>query len=461
MTRHFGSLDFAVTTFGLGGQASLQWTPEDVDPVAIIHQAFASGVNYFDTSNLYGPSQSNFGKAFQTLDLIPGTPTYNEQLRRSIFLTSKTHLRWAKGSRDLEGINLWTNGERGSKTVDDLKRSLSQMFGDGKGGYPQDAYLDLVLIHNVTHPNDAEAIFEGLYDTDPSMDVIGALAALRDYRDGSNLTGLNPKEEKLIRFIGFSGHHDPSVMVDIIQRDRDNLLEGMLVAINANDRLNFNMQHNVIPVAKARNMGVIGMKTFADGAMYSKPATWSQVPDHVVRTLGSPELPYQPLIQYSLTTPGVDTLIIGIGQVSEVPEQCQLTMNIEACQIARDGLSAEQREGIEAMARVVKDGRTNYFQLPDRGLTAPRNVRLAKVEGKESTVLIEWDTAFAGMYPIGRYEVGHGPTVLATVPHQPQVDKTPFSCEIRVRENTPPLVVRAFDEAGNSTTAAPIELNAG
>jgi|GEM_PF-5878218 len=52
----------------------------------------------------------------------------------------------------------------------------------------------------------------------------------RDFRDGTNHTGLNPKEEKLIRHIGFSGHYNAGVMMEMIQRDKDNLLEGLLVA---------------------------------------------------------------------------------------------------------------------------------------------------------------------------------------------------------------------------------------
>ena len=101
MTRSFGRLNHRVTTFGLGGQASIQWTPPDVDPVAIIMKAFARGVNYFDTSNLYGPSQSNYNKAFRILGLIPGNAGYNESLRRSFFLTSKTHLKVAGRLMDL------------------------------------------------------------------------------------------------------------------------------------------------------------------------------------------------------------------------------------------------------------------------------------------------------------------------------------------------------------------------
>ena len=65
MKRKFGKLGFDVTSIGLGGQASLQWTPDDVDPVPIILKAFKLGINYFDTSNLYADSQLNYNKAFE------------------------------------------------------------------------------------------------------------------------------------------------------------------------------------------------------------------------------------------------------------------------------------------------------------------------------------------------------------------------------------------------------------
>src|SRR5450759_4185408 len=123
----FGKLGFEVTTMGLGGQASLQWTPDGVDPVKIILKAFDLGINYFDTSNLYGPSQINFGKAFHIRNLIPGLSVYDETLRHSIFLTSKTHLRYAKGDGAIKGVNNWTNGDQGTHTIDDLHRSLSLM----------------------------------------------------------------------------------------------------------------------------------------------------------------------------------------------------------------------------------------------------------------------------------------------------------------------------------------------
>jgi hypothetical protein len=111
MKRHFGRINFDVTTMALGGQSSLQWTPADIEPVDIILKAFDLGINYYDTSNVYGPSQQNYGKAFRKLNLIPGEKGYNQQLRESIFLTTKTMIRWAKGNYpELDKVRNSTDG---------------------------------------------------------------------------------------------------------------------------------------------------------------------------------------------------------------------------------------------------------------------------------------------------------------------------------------------------------------
>jgi aryl-alcohol dehydrogenase-like predicted oxidoreductase len=212
MTRSLGRTGLQVTTLGLGGQASLQWTPEGIDPVAIIVKAAEQGVNYFDTSNVYGPSQVNFGKAFRALNLVPGTPNYDDRRRKSIYLASKTMVRHAKGSHP--DVPDRTQGPTGSKAVDDIRRTLSQVFGDGQGNYPEGAYIDLFQIHNLNTMAEVDAIFTGLGRSDPGAERLGALAALVDFRDGTNLTGLNPKEEKLIRHIGITGHISSPVMME-------------------------------------------------------------------------------------------------------------------------------------------------------------------------------------------------------------------------------------------------------
>jgi aryl-alcohol dehydrogenase-like predicted oxidoreductase len=430
MKRDMGRLHFEATTLGLGGQASLQWTPPDVDPTRILLKAFHLGLNYFDTSNGYGPSQLNYGKAFRELHLIPGAPGYNEPLRESIFLTSKTGLRWAKGAINNPNVRNFSNGPAGSGPVDDVKRTLSQIFGDGQGNYPKGAYLNMVLCHHLSTMEEVDAVYTGLDKTDPQAEHIGALAALRDLRDGTNLTGLNPKEEVLIRHIGFSGHHSPAVMIEMLQRDEGNLLDGMLVAINSNDRLNFNMQYNVIPVAEARNMGLIGMKTFADGSMYGKTPMFSNNPSHVIRTVGSGTLPSHPLVQYTLTTPGIRTVIIGTGQIDDDPKKCQMEQNLLAAQISPKGLSVSDRRAIEKTTSTVQDGKTNYFQLPHQDLTPPRDVMVAQApRGGKRVVKLTWQTAYAGDEPISHYEILRDGQKIGRVAHQPQTGKAPFLFE--------------------------------
>ena len=425
MTRSFGKIGFDVTSIGLGGQASIQWTPPDVDPVKIILKAFDKKINYFDTSNLYGPSQLNFGRAFKELSLIPGVAGYKEKLRKSIFLTSKTHLRWAKGGDERDGVSNRTNGTPNTYTIDDVKRSLSQIYGDGNGNYPKGAYLDMVLIHNLNTSAEVDVLYTGYDNPDSKDEQIGALAALLDYRDGTNLTGLNPKEERLINHIGFSGHYSASVMMEMIRRDEKNILDAMLVAINANDKLNFNMQHNVISVAKAKNMGIIGMKVFADGAMYTKEANWSREPKHVVRTVGSDRLPSRPLIEYSLSTPGLSTAIIGIGQISDDHSKCQLTQNISSAQIKSNGLSGNERKDIEKLALNAKEGKTNYFQVHEGGLTEVTDATVVKVD--DSSVKLSWNTAYAGNNAISRYEIFRDNEGIGTIDHAPQLINKPFT----------------------------------
>ena len=233
-------------------------------------------------------------------------PGYNQKLRDSIFLTSKTAQRWGKGEIPNPNVHSLTSGPAGSHAADDVRRTLSQVFGDGAGGYPKGAYLNLVLCHSISTLEEVDVLYTGLDKTDAKAEHIGALAVLRDLRDGSNLTGLNPKKEKLIRHTGFSGRSSPAVMMEMLQRDAGNIVDGMLVAINSNDRLNFNMQYNNIPVAASRNVGVIGMKAFADGSMYGKRPMFSSNPSHVIRTVGSRALASERLIQYSLTTPGLE-----------------------------------------------------------------------------------------------------------------------------------------------------------
>jgi len=444
MKRTFGKTGFEVTTLGLGGQASLQWTPEDVDPVPIILKAFKMGINYFDTSNLYLGSQLNFGQAFRKLNLIPGEVGYDKNLRESIFLTTKTHIRWAKpGFEDTDTVKNWTQGDHGEGAVADLKRSLSQLFGDGKGSYPEGAYVNMILMHSLNNSDEVDVLYKGLETPIDQDENFGTLVVMRDFRDGTNHTGLNPKNEKLIRHIGFSGHLNSPAMIEMIQRDEYDILDGMLVAINPNDKLYLNHQYNAIPVAQAANLGIIAMKVFADGAMYSKESRWSGTAEDVVRTVGTRELPSKPLVEYALTTPGIHTAILGIGQISEDPLKCQLVQNYYAAQIKPDGMSEKKRLELEAKTAQVKNGQTNWFQLPREELSPPRNVNLALSDELEIT----WDTAYAASAPLSHYEVFSGDQKVATVKHQAQSSKQPFQFKDKAKKGNYKVVT--VDKDGN------------
>ncbi|TVQ07102.1 MAG: twin-arginine translocation signal domain-containing protein [Balneolaceae bacterium] len=444
MKRRFGRTNFNVTTFGLGGQSSIQWTPDDVNPVEIILKAFDLKVNYYDTSNVYGPSQDNFGKAFRKLNLIPGTRNYNDKLRSSVFLTTKSMVRWAKGGYpELDNVRNSTQGDHGGGAVADLKRSLSQMFGDGKGYYPEGAYVDMMMIHNLTTFEEIDVVYNGLEGSFDPDGNFGALIALRDFRDGTNITGMNPGNEKLIRHLGFSGHFSAPAMMEMIQRDKYDLLAGMLVSINVNDRRYLNMQYNVIPVAQAKDIGIVGMKVFADGTMYGKHAGWSNRPEHVIRNVGTDELPSKPLVEYALTTKGLDTLIIGIGHIDNDPLKCQLVQNFYAAQIEEDELTEKERRQLEKLGLRAREGDTNYFQLADHGLTPPRNPDILV----DDQVRLTWHTSYAGDEPISHYEILRDGAVIEKVAHRPQISlEQPFECRLSGQGNSYQIV--AVDMAG-------------
>ncbi len=448
MKRRFGKINFDVTTLGLGGQASIQWTPKEVDPVKIILKAFETGVNYFDTSNLYEKSQLHYGEAFRQLNLVPGEENYDKKLRESIFLTTKSAIRWgSKTYPDMENVNNRSQGDPNGGVVSDLKRSLSQMFGDGNGDYPEGAYVDMVLIHTLNNHEEVDVLYRGLETPLDPDGEFGALVTLRDFRDGTNHTGMNPGKEKLLKHIGFSGHRSAPVMMEMIRRDQYDILDAMLIAINPNDRLYLNMQYNVIPVAKAKNMGIIAMKVFADGALYTKNAQWSREPSDVVMTVGSEELPSKPLVEYALTIPGVHTAIIGIGHIDDDPLKCQLVQNYYAAQVRPNALNEKDRRRIEEKTRPVKDGKTNYFQLQKEDLSPPQDI-------KTENGRIEWNTAIAGDEPIEKYVVYEGNKIAAEIPHYPQIDKTPFV--FQKPEKGKRYTIAAVDRIGRKSPGEPV-----
>jgi aryl-alcohol dehydrogenase-like predicted oxidoreductase len=432
LTRELGRTRRQVTTLGLGGQAALMLPVPDTDPVSIIEKAYRLGLTYFDTSNAYGPSQSHYGSAFGRLGLIPNNPNHDPAARARIYLASKTHMRTTRHPQGQLWRNDYSDGMNDNfkvgNAVDDVRRSLSLMFGDGKGGYPEGAYLDCIQIHNITAQDDVDMIYEGLEHARPDADWLGALVGLLDLRDGTNRSGANPKGEKLVRHIGITGHWNAAALIYAIQRDSRRILDTLLVALNPSD-LNFlSHQNNTIPVARAAGMGVIAMKLFGDASYYGAPATFMRDASQVYRQVGSRTLPSAPLIRYALSTPGVTLCLTGIGHIDEDPEKCQLTANLRAAQL-ENPLTLEERRQLEEKVAQAGVGEVNhFFQRPFVGLTPPRNLGAESdpagftpvTPNVRPAVRISWDMAHAGRFPVDHYEVIRDGKKAGSIPHFPQ-----------------------------------------
>jgi aryl-alcohol dehydrogenase-like predicted oxidoreductase len=415
--RLLGRTGATVVPLGLGGQASLQWTAPGIDAPDIIVRAIQLGVNYLDSANAYGPSQVNYGEAFRRLHLTPSDHDYNPALRQSLYIATKTGRRYT------------FNAEvQGPTAVEELKRSLTQMFGDGKGFIPEGAYLDAIQIHNLNAMEQVDQIYQGYGEREVKKgEHIGALAGLLDYRDGTNYTGLNPEHRQYVRHIGVTGHQSSPVLMTAIRRDSQNILDTVLVALNANDRLCSSHQNNVLPLAVSRGLGVIAMKIYADGAFYGKEPHFSRTPADVIHSVGKADaVLYSDLVRYPLSLPGVSVAIIGTGQINrEKPEADQLVANLAAA--LKDMPSAQERSRIERDSATRHGAATNYFQEKTNVLVQPAGVK-AKKDGDR--VVVEWNTALAGPDPIRTYDILAGKRLLLSLPFRPQLTEAPLSASV-------------------------------
>ena len=473
ITRRLGRTDRQVTTLGLGGQASIQWTAPGIDPISIIEKAYRLGINYFDTSNVYGPSQKNLGEAFKRLGLSPAANTYDAIARQKLYVASKTHMRTArrpKGERfRMDFSEGMLDGFKVSNSVDDVRRSLSLLFGDGQGGYPEGAYLDCIQFHNINTMDEVDMLFEGLENPQPDRPWMGSLAAMLDLREGTNKTGCNPKKEKLVKHIGITGHWNTAAHLYAIQRDYLRILDTLLVAINPSDCQYLGHRYNAIAAAAAADMGVIGMKIFADAAYYHKEVRFSNNPGDVYHEIGSLKLPSPDLIRYALSVAGITTVITGIGHIDQDPNRCQLEQNLKAAQLEKPLIAEEMKAIEDKVTAAGKELANSYFQRKYMGLTAPRNVGMeADLAGPNFgriAVRVSWDTAYAGKFPIERYEIMFDDKLVASIPHHPQITPGRFHYDrIFGKDQKPALhrcLVRTVDSQGKTVDSNILSIDLG
>jgi hypothetical protein len=267
-TRNLGKTGYKVGIFSLGGQASLEKAHNEDIAVPIIEKALDLGVNYIDTSSIYGGpdrwSEQYVGKVMK-------------HRRSEAFLATKTRERTREGSKRM------------------IEKSLALLQTD---------HIDLWQLHDVGTIHDINEIFaKG-----------GAMEALLEARD-----------QKIVKYLGITGHYRPDALIEAIHRYP---FDTILMAVNAADPHHFSFSEQLLPLAVEKQMGIIGMKVPARGRILS---TWTPPPieqqkhswEGMVLAPTAGTLDMRQAMYYSLSLP-VSTVIIGCDTIAQLEENVKL-----------------------------------------------------------------------------------------------------------------------------------------
>jgi aryl-alcohol dehydrogenase-like predicted oxidoreductase len=268
-TRNLGKTGYKVGIFSLGGQAALE-KPNNFDTaVPIVERALDLGVNYIDTSSIYGGpdrwSEQYVGKVMA-------------KRRNEAFLATKTKERTREGSKRM------------------IEKSLELLQTD---------HVDLWQLHDVGTQYDVDQIFaKG-----------GAMEAL-----------LEMQQQKVVRYLGITGHYRPDALVECIHRYD---FDCVLMAMNAADPHHYSFNEALLPLAVERQMGIIGMKIPGRGRILS---TWTPPPIEqqkhswegmTIQTDKPGTLTMREAMYYTLSRP-VSTVIIGCDSTAQLEENVHL-----------------------------------------------------------------------------------------------------------------------------------------
>lgn len=243
--RPLGKTGVEVTILGMGGEGILRTFGQEQETVSLINRAIDLGITYFESARAYAGSESYYGMALK-------------ERRRDIFLASKSHERTADGA------------------LKHLETTLGTM---------KTSYLDLWMIHDVRTPKDLDLIFG------PK----GAIKALEAAH-----------RNKLTRFIGISGHRNPTILsraLDLFPFDT------VLMPVNPAEPHYWSFLHEVLPKAQGKGMGILGMKTLSRGVC--------------IKIFGAESV--ENFLHFAMTQP-ISTAVVGCETIE------QLEMNVRIAQ---------------------------------------------------------------------------------------------------------------------------------
>jgi len=244
-TVTLGKTGVKVPRIGIGLGSRFCAVENEDSALEILQAALDHGFYYWDTAYNYRNkdivSEERLGKVLKAR-------------RKEVFLATKFEARTYDGVR--------------RQFEDSLKRL-------------QTDHLDLYQIHLV----------ESLADLDTLGARGGAIEALRKIKD-----------EKLTRFIGFTGHLDAAAMAEAVRRHD---FDTMLIALNHYQERKGDFEGGAIPAAAARKMGVMIIKSIR--------------PRETVKDISASDL-----LRYALSLPLVHAAVVGTDSVEVVRKNAAL-----------------------------------------------------------------------------------------------------------------------------------------
>jgi predicted aldo/keto reductase-like oxidoreductase len=273
-TRILGNTGAEVTILGLGGEGVLRSHGFERETYTLINRALDLGITYCESARAYDGSESYYGKALR-------------ERRSEVFLTSKSHARDKAGA------------------LTHLHETLRNMRTD---------HLDLWQVHDVRTGDDIGEIFG------PG----GAIEAFVEAR-----------EKGLVRFVGVTGHHDPAVLRACIERYR---FDTVLLPVNPAEPAHRSFISDVIPLARERGMGVVGMKVYLRGFA-------AQLPGHTGM---------EPYLRFALSQP-VSNIVIGCDDLRQLEENVRFARSFAP-------MTAEEQE--ELVRHVTPYARQLMYYKP-------------------------------------------------------------------------------------------------
>lgn len=272
--RPLGRTGHLVGIYSLGGQAAIETPGKEELSVQIINRAIDIGINYIDTAAWYGrptatiTQEEAHGHSERTMGQVM------KYRRKEVFLASKTHDRTYDGAMRL------------------LEKSLKNLQTD---------HLDLWQIHNL------RAAEIGNIDNFFAAD--GVVKAMEKARD-----------EKIVRFLGITGHESPVILKTMAERYP---FDNVLVAINAADKHYDPFIENFLPTAVGKKMGIVGMKIPARDRIFAHGGI----------------ITIKEAMEYVMSLP-VSTIIIGLDDIVQLEENIKIAQNFQP-------LNADQMLAIE------------------------------------------------------------------------------------------------------------------